>query len=154
MSGSSVMLIVMVLFGVFGLVMVMVNLLNIRKARASSSWPTVPGKVVFSELRIECRGEDSDRYQADIRYQYEIMGQSYESGRVAIGLRKEVGNRRTAEDIVGRYLAGTEVAVYYNPEDPSKSVLEHGNLKYLVGNILVGLIVIVTALVIIWQKIL
>ena len=153
MAGSPIIWI-MVAAAVFCLWVIVANLLNIRRAQISKNWPSVTGRIVTSSFRAEHRDSDSsDRYIADIQYTYDVTGQTYSGNRVAYGLRKEVKSRRTLEELIQRYTTGSEVSVYYNPDDPSSAVLEQGNSRFAVGNITAGLIVLAVLLYFLWRNI-
>lgn len=146
MSGSTAIYLIMGVLLLGGVGFLVVNLLNIRKAHVSAKWPSVTGEIIHSSLRVEDRGEDGTRYSVDIRYQYDVLGQPYQSNRVAFGLGKSVGNRRTARDLVDRYQVGSPVSVHYDPDNPGASVLEHSNLRYATGNIVAVSIMIAVVL--------
>jgi len=101
-------------------------------AKASTSWPSVEGKVVSSEVERERtsrrsggRRRTSTTYEAAIHYRYTVNGTEYSSDRVSFG-EYSSSNRAHAQGIVSRYPAGKTVQVYYDPNDPEVAVLESG----------------------------
>lgn len=95
----------------------------------SRSWPTATGTVQDARIQShQSRDEEGDvttTYEALIRYQYNVAGQEHQ------GMRRTFSDVRTSsrsrtEKILERYPAGSSVTVYYDPGDPSASVLEPG----------------------------
>jgi hypothetical protein len=80
------------------------------RARASVAWPAAEG-IVLSRLASE---------RAHVRYVYSVDGRSYESTRE----RSVMGRFEIAEE--SDFRPGESVTVFFNPEDPSYSVLHPG----------------------------
>ena len=102
---------------------------DILKAQKSRSWPTASGTVLDSGMEAnQSRDEDGDiktTYGATIQYKYTVDGQEF------VGDRRTFSNVRTSsvrntEKILERYPLGSSVDVFYDPDDPSSSVLESG----------------------------
>ena len=102
---------------------------DILKAQKSRSWPTASGTVQDSGMEShQSRDEDGDiktTYGATIQYKYTVDGQEF------VGDRRTFSNVRTSsvrntEKILERYPLGSSVDVFYDPDDPSSSVLETG----------------------------
>jgi hypothetical protein len=98
------------------------------RQRATADFVSTSGNITHSELIVEERPREGQEvrkhlYRADVRYTYEVDGQSF-TGR---GHRVDIyssGDRRHAQDVVDRYRNGRQVRVYYDPDDPARSVLE------------------------------
>lgn len=102
---------------------------DILKAQKSRSWPTASGTVQDSGMEShQSRDDDGDiktTYGATIQYKYTVDGQEF------VGDRRTFSNVRTSsvrntEKILERYPLGSSVDVFYDPDDPSSSVLESG----------------------------
>ena len=102
---------------------------DILKAQKSRSWPTASGTVLDSGMEShQSRDDDGDiktTYGATIQYKYTVDGQEF------VGDRRTFSNVRTSsvrntEKILERYPRGSSVDVFYDPDDPSSSVLESG----------------------------
>ncbi|MEM1058304.1 MAG: DUF3592 domain-containing protein [Verrucomicrobiota bacterium] len=80
------------------------------------------GVVTHSEVD---RRSDSDgtTYSADIRYDYEVKGQTYTHDKHAYGAMGS-SDYDLAHGVVRRFAEGKEVTVYYNPADPQDAVLD------------------------------
>ena len=125
--------------GILGFLAVGVTLLvydakQVRMLTRSLEWPQVQGKVRSAKV-FQHKGEGGGSY-AEFKYTYEVDGVGYESDRVHFG---DVA----ASDMVLKYRIGHDVSVYYDPDDPSISVLERklvGHIKYaIVGVAAIGL---------------
>jgi len=153
-------------FGVFWPAMFMlgggiffaIGLSAILTASASKGWPSVDGVIVSSEVQSDWssapagtpqhRSGTQRVYRADVRYAYTVDGQEYEGDRVEFGGFSS-SNAKRAYRIVGTYRKGQTVAVYYDPNDPSRAVLEPGKTTWFSkgavcagsGFVLVGLLV-------------
>jgi len=86
---------------------------------SSLSWPSVPGKVLYSAAH---RGP---RPYTQLWYEYYVDRTRYVSGQYRTG-----GNATPFDDVAvsaaRRYPAGRAVTVYYRPSDPSEALLEPG----------------------------
>ena len=97
----------------------------LRSARASASWPSVTGQVTRAYVDYSTDAEGADSYQPVLVYAYTVADQTFGGSRIKFG-ENSYGSERPARAIVDRYPAGTRVAVYYDPADPERSVLEPG----------------------------
>ena len=72
--------------------------------------------------RVETRST-SDGYTdyPSVQYAYQVEGQSYQGAKLAPG--PEVGGSGAGK-VVAKYPAGTQVMIFYNPQNPSETVLE------------------------------
>jgi hypothetical protein len=97
----------------------------VDNAKASLKWPTVEGRVTVSTVERK-RSSDSTTYAANVGYEYEVDGQKQLGDTVWFGGNFSSSNSGLARETVDKYPAGSQVQVYYNPEDPNQSVLEPG----------------------------
>jgi Protein of unknown function (DUF3592) len=108
---------------------------ELRRAKASTAWPTTKGKVVDSkvveheETRTDDDGDESTStvYRPHIRYSYRADGADYTADTWKGRLRVSSGSPKYAERVVARYPAGQTVTVHYDPTDPGMGILEPGN---------------------------
>ncbi len=102
---------------------------DIFKAQKSRSWPTAPGTVLGSRMESsQSRDEDGDirtTYGATIQYKYLVDGQEFQGDRRTFS-NVRTSSVRNTQKILARYPSGGSVDVYYDPDDPSSSVLEPG----------------------------
>jgi hypothetical protein len=93
--------------------------------QAAQSWPSTTGVILSSQLVWEYRSHGRREQEAQVIFQYQVNGQSYQSHTVRAG--EEVLRARLpgqAQAIVARYPAGAQVTVYYDPANPKDGVLE------------------------------
>ena len=115
------------IFTLLGGGFLIIGVYNIRSASESESWPTAEG-VVVSSIVSESRdpGERHSTYGAEVRYEYTVEGVTQEGDRVRFGGNVSSSNPSGARETVERYREGSAIAVFYDPEDPARSVLEPG----------------------------
>jgi hypothetical protein len=98
---------------------------NIRWGKQSEWWPDTEGTVLTSRTRRQGGDVHSRQYLVDVRYEYEVGGQVYTSGRRTFG-RKHITGWQSAHDVADEYPSGATVRVYYHPDNPKLAVLEPG----------------------------
>ena len=100
---------------------------KLHQAYTSTSWPTANGRITESKVGWTMggsRGMNRPIPYHHLRYDYEVDGQPYCGTRIQFF--SEVVLTVDADKIVPRYPSGSEVTVYYSPDNPSKSVLVPG----------------------------
>ncbi len=96
---------------------------------ASNQWPTCPGRIVSSHVE-EVRLGPKVKYQAQVRYHYEVKRRPYLGSEIRYG--DTTGSARSAQQkLVDKYPAGSQVDVYYDPDSPDTAVLEPGGTPLL-----------------------
>ncbi|MBI5366987.1 MAG: DUF3592 domain-containing protein [Planctomycetes bacterium] len=123
-----------------GLMMGGVGLVTWAQISASSGWPTVPGRVLASQVRKSVshftdrdartgrtQHRSTTHYRAEISYEYVVASKEYRSDRYARDSSNSFGASDDAERLAARYPPGTAVQVRYDPDDPSQAVLTPGN---------------------------
>ena len=109
-----------IFFSAAGAVLCLVGLWLLLEARASSSWPTVPGRVTVSEA-VQVGGS----WTALVEYTYETEAGRFTGSRIFFG--PETGMSEDAAIKLSRELeVGAETRVYFDPGDSSFSVLRPG----------------------------
>ncbi len=90
------------------------------EGKRSSSWPSVEGTVVRSEVVRYGKGS-----RLDLRYSYRVNDVSYDSERVTVA-----GNSHlfceSPSDLNGKYPEKASVRVSYNPRTPDAAALQPG----------------------------
>lgn len=119
----------------------------LQTAKASASWPTVEGVVTSSEVSHSTDSDGGDSYSPEVTYRYQVGDVFYENNTIKFG-ENAYSSRRKAENIAATYPAGRDVTVYYDPDQPDRSVLEPGGSggSYIVLGI--GLLFVVISLVV------
>lgn len=102
------------------------GLWNLWQGASSPKWPTVTGQVVSSDLQRSRDRQGMVTYRAEVAYKYEVGGQTYASDRVFFGDQLQTSWATGPVREVERYHPGSQVQVFYDPNKPSRSVLEPG----------------------------
>jgi Protein of unknown function (DUF3592) len=93
------------------------------EARASAHWPAVPGVVTHAE--VVPIGEIKRKYRTEVSYQYAVAGVDRQGSRIRTS-DGEWDSLDAARSALGTLATDARVMVYYDPADPSRSVLEAG----------------------------
>ena len=96
-----------------------------RKEGIAHQWPQSSGLITASRTVREPTGRGGEQVTPFIEYSFDYQGQSFKSSHWRLG-NYSVGNSASAEVITSRYPVGASVTVFVNPQQPLKSVLEHG----------------------------
>jgi hypothetical protein len=117
-------------------------------ARASSSWPPAPGRVVSSKVEVSYGTRQSTRtsYRLALRYEYEVDGRTLTGQRVAFGdtFWASTRSRDDAERMQRVYPEGKEVTVFHDPVHVGRCTLDrsfNGRRYYQLFAVAVGLVV-------------
>ncbi len=91
---------------------------------ASANWPRATARVVSSGVYATGAGAGAT-FSPQVKYEFETAGKSYQSNNIRYLLRTFY-NADSATEVQSSYPVGRMVSVAYDPEDPSRSVLEPG----------------------------
>lgn len=97
----------------------------LQNARSSASWPSVQGQITSSLVDYSTDAEGGDSYSPQVAYAYAVNGRSYEGQTIKFG-ENSYSSKRKAQAILDRYPNGQRIAVFYDPTQPDKAVLEPG----------------------------
>jgi hypothetical protein len=86
-------------------------------------YPSVGGSVLSSDVHSS-KGDDTMTYRAEIHYAYTAEGRRYTSRQYRYGQMSSSDNH--ADKVQAAHPAGSEVMVYYNPNNPADAVLVRG----------------------------
>ncbi len=103
-----------------GAVLYIVQFRQGLRADASKKWPRAAGTVIASAL--EKSAEHRRRYIAALQYRYRVGGKDYQGSRVFWGGNE--GREKHMASVVETYPAGTNVRVFYDPNNPAEAVLD------------------------------
>jgi hypothetical protein len=95
------------------------------RAKASTDWPTVDGRVDFSQVN-SAREKKKTNYWAEVRYSYDVAGKSYQSDDIWASGGYRSTSKATHQAVVDRYPPQKAVKVYYDPQKPDSGILEPG----------------------------
>lgn len=99
----------------------------VRLAFASRTWPTVPGRLLRAEFVEDSRGWGRS---ASVSYTYKVYARKLTGSRVRFGPVWGMLSLSASWD-VDDYRSVRDLTVYYDPDEPSRSVLEPGPMPGL-----------------------
>jgi hypothetical protein len=104
------------------------------KSQNSRSWPEAEGVITKSSTRIQRSSSDSGAPTtiADVWYSYVVDGIEHHNDTISLA-QYGSGSARHAVQEARRYPVGSRVMVYYDPENPHDSVLEHKTPWIFIG---------------------
>ena len=100
--------------------------------REPESWPTTQGTILVSHVYSYIDYNVTDEYDLETTFYRPVVHYEYEvAGARLVGKAVNVYSTAStypsvADEVVARYPLGTTATVYYQPDDPSRSVLEPG----------------------------
>ena len=92
-----------------------------RQHRVVSTYQPVQAKVLSSAVKRWEGEHHVAHYDADIHYQFQVKGHTYQSDRLAP--LTTYGSEEWAHSLVARYKPDQPCEAFYDPEDPSQAVL-------------------------------
>lgn len=112
----------------FGIILLLHFLYLFITSTKTKKWTPEKGKVLISNIDcISYIGEDADlSYKAKVEYQYGVNGESYLSKKIFYGDYIRANMPYRAKKVIKKYGKDEIITVYYNPNNPKKSVLETG----------------------------
>ncbi len=126
----------------------------IADARLSTSWPTAPATIVYSEIKSSdsrSDGKITQMYSADIRYQYTVNGKRYVSARISFGDHSS-SSSTGMKKLVNKYPKGSQATAYYDPDKPGNALLEPGPVLISYIPFVFGALSIIAALIALFKK--
>jgi hypothetical protein len=97
--------------------------------RAMRDWVTTQGVVLQSSVEMRrssnSNGGTSTSYYPNVLYEYVVSGQRYQNNRIGFGMQVGLGNYNSVQRrVTENFPMGGMIQVYYDPNDPTQSVLE------------------------------
>lgn len=98
-----------------------------KNIEITRKWKTTNGKILSASIKKE-ESEPTESfhvvflYSPDIKYRYEVDGSQHEGSKYQV-LEWSTGDQNTVHEIISKYVEGESCKVYYNPQNPSQSVL-------------------------------
>ena len=115
---------------------------------SSIRWAKSEAAIEDARVEFVNTGLISARWQVLVAYSYCVGGQRFTNTVVRFDDGYYFGLERDARDVVARSLMpGQQVDVWYDPEDPARSVLHPGPQLRTVAQLLVALILLVGGVV-------
>lgn len=128
-----------IILGLLG-VMKLVNFIYIwLNSLHTAEWQAINAEII--ESKVFC-GATTKRYAAMIKYKYRIGTSEFVSNKIFYGDSLMTYSFDYWENIVIKYQEGSEVKVYYNPVNLTKSVIERGINKIIYRELIFAVICI------------
>ena len=120
-------------FGFGSIIFLGFGLWAINKGMQSENWDKGTATITSSEIeKKESRSKDaqgftrtSTSYSVRVQYAYTVEGSSYEGNTIGFGIMSH-NEKSDAQEELKSYPNGKTIDVYYDPENPSDSVLKKG----------------------------
>ncbi len=125
-------------FVAIGLGLLAFGLNALRLSQAAAAWPTTPGLVTSSRFEVDS-DSDGTTYKVKLTYAYNVNGRDYEGERIAFGYAGS-SSEKFHRDIHRAIRQGVQVAVRYDPNNPSRAVLSHGVNQSIIFVLMFGLV--------------
>ena len=98
---------------------------TILRRRSINKWSVTDGKVLDSRLH-----RTADSFEPYVKYSYEAGGKNYTNDKLyTVNYLSE--DEKYSEKLIAPYKVGKSVTVYFNPLDPSDSVLEKRSTLFI-----------------------
>ena len=127
--------------GIAGLAFTIWSVVAAIKGARTRKWLTGHGIITVSRVEPDWRDRSGFQfYRVLISYTFSAAGSSRVGHQVSIGDGGGGFSAQDAQRRAQRYAAGTTVEIYYDPLDPSHSVLERGISGNTVAAFLFGVL--------------
>lgn len=120
MKGELVPLFIIVAIGAFCW-----QLWRVRRGVGSRNWRPVKATLVSAYVDDKDEGDGEITFSAHVEYTYKIRTETFASKRLTYSDRSGLSQDEACRLVAGM-TAGSEVTAYYNPSNPSQSVLRKG----------------------------
>lgn len=134
----------LVLFSILisGALLTIHSISNLSDAWQRKEWPITPGRI------IKAVADTSGTIRPMVFYTYEISGRAYidSTDLQAPGFGNRAKQYEVAEELVRLYPVGKEIAVHYDPDESSNSVLITNPSWRIYGQLGLGVILFAGAL--------
>ena len=117
---------------------------NMAKAAASESWQATQGKILQSDFSVRGLGRKR-RATVTVGFRYNVGGKSYTGNRLSFE-KQDSFRPRNAEALLKPYPKGSNCMVYYNPNNPSDSVLIKGARSANNANLFAGVFFLIAGM--------
>lgn len=134
--------------GFIGLLFTIHFIYLVCKSKASENWVETKATIIKSNLdALEYVGGSAARsYKPNIAYKYYVMNNEYVSKRIFYGSLIRTNTSKSSKETIHKYKKGDNISIYYNPNNPSQSVIERGINPIVYRSLLVVLISLIVIL--------
>lgn len=115
-----------VLILLMGLALIQDRVRLLLAGQQSLDWPTVTGQVVDATASAVAGTQVGLGWRVQVSYEYEVDERKFAGDRLRFSRRLGGRTQGQAEQAVVSYAPGGPIEVYYDPEQPARSVLVPG----------------------------
>ena len=133
-------------------IMLVVALRKAAKQDATSQWPSCEGMVVASRVEQSTSRKGGTSYKPKVLYRYSVNGVTREGSTISFNPRS-TAREDAFTTVTDLYPVGRTIRVWYQPNDPSQTVLDTSPADWLVARLLGVVLVFVStgfALAVFW----
>lgn len=116
-----------------GIALALYGVRELKEAKASEAWPSVPGEVVQTRVEESRSGSSGSRsrprktrYRPEVEYAYAVGEQRFLSQRLSFSGSRSFDQRQGADAWLRDWPIGKEVTVFHDPARPDHATLERG----------------------------
>ena len=109
-----------------GIVLFALTLPRYYREMGSAAWPATSGTIMETNLVRAYGPKHFEGYMPGLQYVYQVDGRTYVGSRIDFHMQDHIYAKGFAEAWLFKYPPGKSVRVYYNPKDPSITILEPG----------------------------
>lgn len=115
--------------------------------RDSFSWPAVDGTVITAKAESVTEVKVGSGWQVRVNYIYEVDDTVFNGNRLRFSRRLGDSTQAQAEAAMSAYVPGSSIKIHYDPDHPSRSVIEPGPDRQAWFGLVVGIVLMAIALV-------
>jgi hypothetical protein len=116
-----------------------------REVAASQAWPSTASRVVETGIDETVATKGGTTYYPRVVYDYTVDGRALRGQRAHLGERVGYSFRRNVERRLKQLADAAAVQVYYDPADPTLSVIERTAPIQRRNRVLMGILLVVLA---------
>lgn len=132
--------------GGLGVYLLVSSLKNKRDAKESLGWPMTVGQVTEVSVKVDGDSDSAKyRFTPSVHYVYDVNSRIYDGKRLNFGRGPTFNKQELADQFLEDYPPGGEVNVFYDPNNPNRSVLRKIDLGTK-SDLVVGIVLIMIAL--------
>jgi len=115
--------------------------------RDSVSWPVVDGTVITAKAESVTEVKVGSGWQVRVNYVYAVGDTTFSGNRLRFSRRLGDSTQVQAEDAMSAYEPGSLIDIHYDPDRPSRSVIEPGPDRQAWFGLVVGVVLVAIAFV-------
>ena len=126
-------------FSLIGWLMIVQGAEQMHRARQVAQWPSTRGTIESVDVHA-VDGSQGAHWRPQITYTYAVHGKVITATRLSMGKAPAFENARQAQAYAARYPSRGAVAVFYNPDEVTESVLETDATRSVYVNVAFGVV--------------